>query len=131
MNAMIGDAGDVSTSGINVNNPRYVQFFRISSIPAAASIFVFLDEHPDSINDGYFLNEAYDWKWNDLPASYHNGAASLWFADGHSETHRWLYASTKRPAQPDGAAPLPMQEQLPVSEWADFGWLTQRMSVKQ
>jgi prepilin-type N-terminal cleavage/methylation domain-containing protein/prepilin-type processing-associated H-X9-DG protein len=131
MNAMIGDAGEVSMSGTNSNNPLYTQFFRMSDLPAAASIFVFLDEHPDSINDGYFLNETYDWKWNDLPASYHNGAANFWFADGHAETHRWLFASTKRPAIPDGAAPLPMADQLPKPEWGDFTWLTDRMSVKK
>jgi prepilin-type processing-associated H-X9-DG protein len=131
MNAMIGDAGEVSSSGTNANNPHYTQFFRMSDIHAAASIFVFLDEHPDSINDGYFLNEVYERRWNDLPASYHNGAANLWFADGHAETHRWLLASTKRPALPDGAAPLPMAAQLPTDEWRDFTWLTDRMSVKK
>ena len=131
MNAMMGDAGDASTSGANVNNPSYVQFFKVSAIPAAASLFVFLDEHPDSINDGYFLNEAYDWSWTDLPASYHNGAANFSFADGHCETHRWRFASTRRPARPDGAAPLPMASQLPLSEWGDFAWVVQRMSVKQ
>jgi len=131
MNAMVGDAGDVSASGSNANNPKYVQFFRLSDLPGAASIFVFLDEHPDSINDGYFLNETYDWKWNDLPASYHNGAANFWFADGHAETHRWLLASTIRPALPDGAAPLPMSAMLPYSEWGDFTWVTDRMSIKK
>ena len=131
MNAMIGDAGEVSVSGTNSNNPQYTQFFRMSDLPGAASIFVFLDEHPDSINDGYFLNETYEWKWNDLPASYHNGAANFWFADGHAETHRWIFASTKRPAVPDGAAPLPMADQLPKPEWGDFTWLTDRMSVKK
>jgi prepilin-type N-terminal cleavage/methylation domain-containing protein/prepilin-type processing-associated H-X9-DG protein len=131
MNAMIGDAGAVSTSGSNLNNPNYRQFFMITAIPSPASIFVFLDEHPDSINDGYFLNEAYNWKWNDLPASYHNGAASFCFADAHAESHRWRFASTMRPARPDGAAPLPMQAALPDDEWADFTWVSQRMSVKQ
>src|SRR5689334_20016179 len=31
MNAMVGDAGDVSKSGVNENNPGYVQFFKASS----------------------------------------------------------------------------------------------------
>ncbi len=75
MNAMIGDAGDLSVTGYNRNNPDYVQFFNMSSIPEPAKIFVFLDEHPDSINDGYFINKADYWEWIDLPASYHNGAA--------------------------------------------------------
>jgi prepilin-type N-terminal cleavage/methylation domain-containing protein/prepilin-type processing-associated H-X9-DG protein len=126
MNAMIGDAGDLSQTGYNKNNPDYVQFFSISTIPQPSKIFVFLDEHPDSINDGYFINDAYNWEWIDLPASYHNGAASFSFADGHSETHRWHLASTKQPAKPDGA-PLPIK--LPKSEWSDFDWLLERTSV--
>ena len=126
MNAMIGDAGDLSMTGYNRNNPDYVQFFNLSTIPEPAKIFVFLDEHPDSINDGYFINKAYYWEWVDLPASYHNGAASFSFADGHSVTHRWRFSSTKPPSQPDGA-PLPMK--LPKSEWADFDWVIDRMSV--
>jgi prepilin-type N-terminal cleavage/methylation domain-containing protein/prepilin-type processing-associated H-X9-DG protein len=126
MNAMVGNAGEVSKSGSNRNNPDYVQFFNISSIPKPAQIFVFLDEHPDSINDGYFLNRAYDEEWTDLPASYHNGGASFAFADGHSEIHRWKYSDTKRPAQPDGALPLPR----PVTDGKpDFDWLIDRMSV--
>jgi prepilin-type N-terminal cleavage/methylation domain-containing protein/prepilin-type processing-associated H-X9-DG protein len=126
MNAMIGDAGDLSKYGYNRNNPEYVQFFNISSIPKPAGIFVFLDEHPDSINDGYFVNNGYDWVWIDLPASYHNGAANLSFADGHSEMHRWSLASTRAPARPDGAAlPRPLER----SEWGDYGWLRQHTSV--
>ena len=49
MNAMIGDAGNFSTNGVNINNPGYIQFFKITQIPQPADIFVFLDEHPDSI----------------------------------------------------------------------------------
>ena len=126
MNAMVGDVGDLSQAGVNRNNPDYVQFFNMSSIPEPAKIFVFLHEHPDSINDGYFINKADYWEWIDLPASYHNGAASFSFADGHSETHRWRVASTKPPSQPDGA-PLPMK--LPKSDWGDFDWVIDRMSV--
>ncbi len=126
MNAMIGDVGDLSQTGVNRNNPDYVQFFSLSTIPAPSGIFVFLDEHPDSINDGYFINRAYSWEWTDLPASYHNGAACFAFADGHGETHRWRFASTKAPPRPDGAQ-LPMK--LPRSEWGDFSWVTDHMSI--
>ena len=56
MNASVGDAGEISQYGVNTNNPDYVQFFRLTSMPAPARIFVFLDEHPDSISDGYFVN---------------------------------------------------------------------------
>ncbi len=56
MNAMVGDAGAISASGVNSNNPTYQQFFKITQVPHPADIFVFLDEHPDSIDDGYFVN---------------------------------------------------------------------------
>jgi len=128
MNAMVGNAGEVSDAGFNRNNPEYIQFFSLSAIPRPANIFVFLDEHPDSINDGYYLNKQDEWRWIDLPASYHNGAASFAFADGHSETHRWLLSSTKQPARPD-AVKLPLK--LPQSEWGDFDWLAARMSIEK
>jgi prepilin-type N-terminal cleavage/methylation domain-containing protein/prepilin-type processing-associated H-X9-DG protein len=129
MNAMVGDAGAVSRYGFNTNNPAYVQFFNLPAIPQPAGIFVFLDEHPDSINDGYFLNAADDLEWIDLPASYHNGSAGFSFADGHSEMHHWRSPSTTRPARPDGAQPLPRD--IPPTERVDFDWLTARMSVER
>jgi prepilin-type N-terminal cleavage/methylation domain-containing protein/prepilin-type processing-associated H-X9-DG protein len=127
MNAMIGDAGEFSATGTNVNNPKYVQFFNAAAIPEPAQIFVFLDEHPDSINDGYFINRAYADRWYDLPASYHNGAASFSFADGHSQSHKWRNELTRRPARPRGAGlPLP----IPSGERQDFQWVYQHMSVE-
>jgi prepilin-type processing-associated H-X9-DG protein len=126
MNAMVGDAGDISAGGTNVNNPKYLQFFRLTDILQPSRIFVFLDEHPDSINDGYFVNRAYVWKWLDLPASYHNGATSFAFADGHSDMHHWAYSQTRPPSQPDAAA-LPI---LTDRYDRDLGWLIDRMSVE-
>lgn len=126
MNAMVGDAGELSREGFNSNNPDYVQFFKLSAIPRPSRIFVFLDEHPDSINDGYFLNKASYHEWIDLPASYHNGAAAFSFADGHSQIQRWAHARTKRPARPDGAA-LPLY--VPSTEAVDFNWVVSHMSV--
>jgi prepilin-type N-terminal cleavage/methylation domain-containing protein len=62
--------------------------------PGQANIFVFLDEHADSINDAVFMvNPGFapgSEHWRDFPASYHNGAGELSFADGHSEIHKWM-----------------------------------------
>jgi len=46
--------------------------------PSPSQVFVFLDEHPDSIGDGYFL-VFLDRKflWANLPANYHNGACGF------------------------------------------------------
>jgi len=139
MNAMVGNAGDFSTNGFNVNNPGYTQFFKTTQIPKTSEIFVFLDEHPDSIDDGYFLNKSplkyiagassvasSSAQWTDLPASYHNGATAFSFADGHSALHRWVNASTVRPPQPAAAA-LPMAIDYHAS--VDFDWVIQHMSI--
>ena len=128
MNAMVGDAGEFTRSGDNVNNPAYRQYLRMSDFTAGAQIFVFIEEHPDSINDGYFLNRAGTYEWNDLPASYHNGAANLTYADGHAEPHRWVSASTRKPHRPDGAD-LPFK--ISGGEAADYYWLLKRTSISE
>jgi len=60
-------------------------------------IWVFDDEHPDSINDGAMWPTADGVCWCDMPASYHNRAAGFAFADGHSEIKRWLSPRTAVP----------------------------------
>jgi prepilin-type N-terminal cleavage/methylation domain len=126
MNAMVGNAGDFSTNGFNINNPDYVQFFKITQIPQPTEIFVFLDEHPDSINDGYFLERDYYPEWHDLPASYHNGSAAFSFADGHSSLHRWTQSATSCPPLPDTAnLPIP----VPSNGKDDLEWVLGHMSV--
>jgi prepilin-type processing-associated H-X9-DG protein len=126
MNAMIGHAGKLIKYGWNVNNPNYRQFFTLSSIPTPDSIFVFLDEHPDSINDGYFLTNPDQSQWLDLPASYHNGAGTFAFADGHTELHKWLDVDTVRPPRQD-ASLLPIS--LSETGRVDFNWVADRTSI--
>jgi prepilin-type N-terminal cleavage/methylation domain-containing protein/prepilin-type processing-associated H-X9-DG protein len=128
MNAMLGHAGPLIKYGINLNNPEYKQFFTFSSIRRPDDIFVFLDEHPDSINDGYFLNVPEQTYWVDLPGSYHNGAGSFSFADGHTELHKWQDGQTLRPPKPDGAE-LPLSI-LPGTR-KDYDWVAARTSVER
>lgn len=143
MNALIGDAGSLSVGGVNVNDPDYKQFFKLAQIPQPTEIFVFLDEHPDSIDDGYFVNRegnasssgsygvnasSYA-EWTDLPASYHNNCTALSFADGHSALHHWLDSSTVPPSAPF-AANLPIAiASSPANAAADFDWVIDHMSV--
>ncbi len=56
--------------------------------PGPGETWVYLDEHPDSINDAGFFNPNQA-SWIDQPANYHNAAAGFAFADGHSEIHKW------------------------------------------
>ena len=142
MNAMVGNVGNFLANGVNINNPNYTQFLKITQIPQPSEIFVFLDEHPDSINDGYFLNKAGPgcfrlrklWhqrtEWIHLPASYHNNAATFSFADGHAALHHWLESNTIRPPAPY-AANLPIAiPTSPADERTDFDWVLQHMSIE-
>ncbi|MBC8002371.1 MAG: prepilin-type N-terminal cleavage/methylation domain-containing protein [Opitutaceae bacterium] len=128
MNAMVGDAGELTTGGFNLNNPSYRQFFKMTSIPAPTEIFVFVEEHADSINDGYFLNKVYSREWIDLPTSHHNGAGVFSFADGHCEVHRWRSPTTIVRDRPD-AAQLPRA--FSNNDSADFLWVISHMTVAQ
>jgi prepilin-type N-terminal cleavage/methylation domain-containing protein/prepilin-type processing-associated H-X9-DG protein len=52
--------------------------------------FVFLDENPASLNDGYFEYLANNSSVNDRPAVNHGNSSSFSFADGHCELHKWM-----------------------------------------
>jgi prepilin-type processing-associated H-X9-DG protein/prepilin-type N-terminal cleavage/methylation domain-containing protein len=127
MNLMVGDAGSFSATGANTNNPSYRQFFTTTEIPQPSDIFVFIEEHPDTLDDGYFLNKPYSTNWIDLPASYHSGGANVAFADGHVEQHKWVVGSTRYPAR---AYILPYPLTLDGGV-ADYSWVVQHMSVKR
>ena len=64
-------------------------FRNMASIRRPAATLVFLDEDPDTINDGYWINDPGQPTWDDLPAIYHNNACGLSFCDGHAEIHVW------------------------------------------
>ncbi|MBI4660393.1 MAG: type II secretion system protein [Verrucomicrobia bacterium] len=66
--------------------------------PGPSETWVYLDEHPDSINDAGFFNPRVS-SWIDQPATYHNGACGLSFADGHSEVHKWIGSLKQTRAQ--------------------------------
>ncbi|HEV2692986.1 MAG TPA: prepilin-type N-terminal cleavage/methylation domain-containing protein [Verrucomicrobiae bacterium] len=59
--------------------------------PGPTDSFLFLDQHPDSIDDGamyYCRDRAVSPNFMELPASNHSGASGISFADGHSELYK-------------------------------------------
>ena len=122
LNALVGDPGQA----LDQFNPNWVQVFKMSQFLQPSSTFGFLEEHPDTLNDGFFVESWDDTQWNNLPASYHNGAGNLHFADGHVETHRWQVADTVRPARAGGAGggfkPVPL---------TDWNWLKERAGTRK
>lgn len=134
MNAYFGPYYPGWASEANNFFPAYRQFLKLNTIPNPANLFVMLDEHPDSINDGYFLNNG-DVRtfaqWGDLPASYHCGAAGISFADGHSEIHKWRSRVSIQPVRMSGGfTALPFSSDPPNGA-RDAEWITSRMTVRR
>ncbi|MHB8521191.1 MAG: type II secretion system protein [Limisphaerales bacterium] len=123
MNSMVGNPGVV----LDKFNPDYRQLQKTSDLVLPSNLFLFLEEHPDTINDGFFMNRLGTYSWGNLPASYHNGSANLSFTDGHTEAHHWSVSGpngTVRPARQGGSG-----TPFPASPQTDFQWLKDRTSV--
>jgi len=103
-------------------------------IPGASDLFVFLDEHPNSINDAAFAVKcdarAGSARMIDWPASYHNGAAGFAFGDGHAEIKKWLDKRTIVPHKNSNGMPSPpggLNQAAPNSK--DVEWMQDRASA--
>jgi prepilin-type N-terminal cleavage/methylation domain-containing protein/prepilin-type processing-associated H-X9-DG protein len=90
--------------------------------PGPSECWVFIDENPNSINDGWFACDPNKpLLWYDIPASYHNNAGGLSFADGHAEIKKWRDAnvlkatSVNQPKDPNAS---------------DLQWLQERSTAK-
>ena len=100
----------------------YKQFIKQVQVPKPSKTWLFLDEHPDSINDAYFINNPTVSSWQDIPASYHNGACGFAFADGHSEIKKWLSDTSKFPVKFSYGPQRPFD----ATGRADFTWYNER-----
>jgi prepilin-type N-terminal cleavage/methylation domain-containing protein/prepilin-type processing-associated H-X9-DG protein len=124
--------GWLAPGGYNESQRRYKVYQRLSDIvqPGPASLWVLMDEHPDSINAGGFANQMIENESQariiDFPASYHNGAAGISFADGHAEIRKWMDART-RPA-PKYNGTLALNVASPNNR--DMIWLAERTSTR-
>jgi prepilin-type processing-associated H-X9-DG protein len=79
-------------------NPGWRVFKRTSDFHDLhpARLFVFIEEHPDSINDGHFQVNMSMRIFPSVPGSNHDGAGTLSFADGHVEWKGWETRPTVR-----------------------------------
>ncbi len=120
MNSLVGDP--LITP--NRFNPTWVQFLKMAQFPGPAKFYVFMEEHPDTINDGYFMNRWDEIQWGNLPASHHNGSGNMSWADGHVDRHRWRPETVKPPVRGGvGGSFVP-------DPTTDFEWLRERTSIK-
>lgn len=107
---------------------RYPVCARTAQIGFPAGMFVILDEHADSINDGWFASDPdTPWQIIDYPASYHDGDGCLSFADGHVEFHRWRDARTTPPFA--SGKLMALNQNFPNN--VDIPWLQRRAAGVQ
>jgi prepilin-type processing-associated H-X9-DG protein len=96
--------------------------------PSPARLFVFIDEHPDTLLDSQFGNPVGSPLfpqniWFDMPADRHNQGANLSFADGHAQHWRWRTPKTflylgQPPASPDEQLDF-LRVQSAMKQWSD------------
>ncbi|HVR37215.1 MAG TPA: type II secretion system protein [Methylomirabilota bacterium] len=130
--ALGGPGGWLPPGNYNPNQTAYRTYFKTADItvPSPSMLYVLLDEHPDSINAGGFANQMVETlrqsKIIDFPASYHNGAAGISFADGHAEIKKWLDERTRPPEKYDNN----LQLNVPSPNNLDMLWLAERTSSR-
>ncbi|MCC6232207.1 MAG: type II secretion system protein [Verrucomicrobiales bacterium] len=122
MNGAVGKGNKAATDGL-LNCEKIFEKTTDVSDPGPSKLWVFVDEHPDSINDGAFFNSQTDRRWIDLPANYHNNACGFAFADGHSEIKKWKSSVPKERIDETYAPPA-----VPAGDH-DWMWTIERTSA--
>ncbi len=114
---------------------KYRTYAKESGIVNASKTWVFIEEHPDSINDAAFAVQmiepgATSGNIIDMPANFHNGACGFSFSDGHAEIHRWVGSLIKSAPVKylDAAIPLnvPAKDSL-----VDGKWMSENTTVRK
>ena len=127
--AMNGGIGDGSKW---TGSPYWQSFWwarKMSDLlyPGPSSSWLFIDEHPDWIDDGILYD---DWicpdgtgYLNEFPACQHAGACGVAFADGSANIHKWMSVLIGR--RPVTFVPYQNQEYEDLTLNPDLGWMAQ------
>lgn len=121
MNSAFGDGGWLPAGPFRI-------YSKVQDVQRPSMTWAFMDEHPDSINDGSLAVKMYPPAPPtiiDFPGSLHSGAASLSYVDGRAEIHPWRTRKMK-PAFQNNYMPL----NIPGGgAEADLQWLSERTTV--
>ena len=78
------------------NSPPYKSAIKMTDLtrPGPSDVYVFVDEHMNTINDSHFLPyrslKVFEGQWLDTVSGRHGNATGFSFADGHAEIHKWV-----------------------------------------
>lgn len=93
-----GDTANADPAG-NTYVTGFRQYHRLVQIKQPDTKYIFLEEHADSINEGFFINNPSITSWGDIPAGRHSSGANISFADGHVILRRWTESAPKSPVR--------------------------------
>ena len=108
-----------------------------SSIITPSKTHVFVDEHPNSINDAAFAvactgaDAPGTAKIIDFPANYHNGACGFSFADGHAEIKKWVGSKILNAQVVQGSDSHMTLNVAAGDSWVDARWMAENTSVRR
>ena len=132
-------SGEWLAGGPNAGQTTYRVYSKLSQVVNPPKTFVFVDEHPNSINDAAFATQVMGAEGAgggeqiiDFPANSHNGACGFSFADGHSEIHKWLSSQIKD--APVSPPPTMLQLNRPAADAAarlDVKWMAENTTVRK
>ena len=112
-------------------------YSKLTTIINPAKTWVFVDEHPDSINDAAFANACTDASSQggaqiiDFPANYHNGKCGFSFADGHAIVHKWTGAKIREAPLNYGAGGSLLLNVPAETSWEDVRWMAENTTVRK
>jgi prepilin-type processing-associated H-X9-DG protein len=92
MDAAVGDGPKYPISNFSWNQSTWYVAIKFSGLhtPGPSGVWVFSDEHPDSIDDALMYTSNYAvTKFTELPGCQHGGGCGMAYADGHAEIHHW------------------------------------------
>jgi prepilin-type processing-associated H-X9-DG protein len=120
MNAAVGDGNKYP---FGWSNWRVIKKSTGFHTPGPSDVWLFLDEHPDSIDDAIFYTPNYSTGIStlvEIPGCQHAGACGITFADGHSEIHKWKGKFSNQPVTYNYTINI----SIPAND-PDLAWLAQ------
>jgi prepilin-type N-terminal cleavage/methylation domain-containing protein/prepilin-type processing-associated H-X9-DG protein len=129
--------GEWLDKSYNTSQNVWRTYPKLGSIVLPTKTFVFVEEHPDSINDAAFATACTGAQPTDpqnsaqiidMPASFHNGACAFSMADGHAEIHKWKGSKIQPPVHYNQNLSL----NVPAGDsWRDVQWMAEYSTVKK
>jgi len=133
-NAGVGKASMYAQ--VNIGNGTYREITKLSAItaPGPSAVFLFIDEHENSINDSHFyafrdMSKFTGEKWLDAPSGRHGNSTGFTFTDGHAEIVKWVSDVQKAQIAGGVVSPNTHSSFLGVPTARDHAWFTNHTGV--